>query len=549
MLPEPADVKVTVRDAVPADADAVVVLLAKGRSPAGLPPREAAAVAALADAGVVTGRAGEVVVQLLDGKPPPRLLVVGVGDVTKAGADAARNAGGTLAKAARQQKLSSLAVLAPGDHVAAIAAGFVLGRFSYAEHKGTATDAADGPMPVRLTLVGPADADAVARAVVVAEAQNFARTIAMRPGNDINPPTLADLAEEMAADVGLSCDVLDEKDLAKLGMGGLLGVGAGSATPPRLIVLEHGGAAKGKKGGKKKSAAAPLLVVGKAITFDTGGISIKPAANMQGMVFDKCGGMAVLGLMVALAKLKVPQRVVGILASAENHISGTAYRPGDILHMYNGVTVEITNTDAEGRLVLGDALAWGIETYKPAAVVDLATLTGACVVALGTTMAGLMSNSDELVGEIQRAATAAGEKVWRLPVDDEHREKLKSVPADIVNAPGREGGALTAAAFLSHFVPRDGSVPWAHLDIAGVADTDKATPLYAKGATGWGVRTLVEWVTGHAGGGGERANAEAVAGHAAAGGGVSGSVAGGAKAQSIADRLLPAGHVGASPAD
>jgi leucyl aminopeptidase len=169
--------------------------------------------------------------------------------------------------------------------------------------------------------------------------------------------------------------------------------------------------------------------------------------------------------------------------------------------MYNGVTVEVTNTDAEGRLVLGDALAWGIEQYKPTAVVDLATLTGACVVALGTTIAGLMSNSDTLVAELQSAATAAGEKVWRLPVDDDHRERLKSVPADIVNSPGREGGALTAAAFLSHFVPRDGSVPWAHLDIAGVADTDKPTAIYGKGATGWGVRTLVEWVAERAVGG------------------------------------------------
>jgi leucyl aminopeptidase len=239
-------------------------------------------------------------------------------------------------------------------------------------------------------------------------------------------------------------------------------------------------------------------VVGKSITFDTGGISIKPAANMQSMVFDKCGGMAVLGLMYALAELKVPARVVGILAAAENHISGTAYRPGDILRMYNGVTVEVTNTDAEGRLVLGDALAWGIETYKPTYVVDLATLTGACVVALGTTIAGLMSNSDELVGQLERASVAAGEKVWRMPVDEEHREKLKSVPADIVNSPGREGGALTAAAFLSHFIGSDGAVQWAHLDIAGVADTDKVTPIYGKGATGWGVRTLVEWVMSRA---------------------------------------------------
>ncbi len=496
MLPKPVDVKVVVKKAVPSDADGVAVLMAKGQAPAGLPDGLAGAVAALADAGIATGKAGEVVVHLMaDG---PLLLVVGTGDASKPAADACRNAGGALARAAKQHKLKSVAVLAAADP-AAVANGFLLGRFSYAEYKGTATDQDDRAAAVKLTLVGDVDEDAAGRAVVVAEAQNFARTIATRPGNDINPPSLADVAEELAADVGLAFSVMDERDMAKLGMGGILAVGSGSSTtPPRMIVLEHGGSgrAKGKKAAKKKAGETPpLLVVGKAITFDTGGISIKPAANMQGMVFDKCGGMAVLGLMYALAKLRSPARVVGILAAAENHISGTAYRPGDILRMYNGVTVEVTNTDAEGRLVLGDALAWGIETYKPSAVVDLATLTGACVIALGTTMAGLMSNSDELVGQLQRASVTAGEKVWRLPVDDDHRERLKSVPADIVNAPGREGGALTAAAFLSHFVPRDGSVPWAHLDIAGVAETDKPTPVYGKGATGWGVRTLVEWVT------------------------------------------------------
>jgi leucyl aminopeptidase len=412
MLPKPVDVKVSVKAAVPADADAVAVLLAKGSVPEGLPEAIGATVRAMVDAGVATGKAGEALVHLLDGKPS-RLLVIGLGNAAKLTADAWRNGGGTLAKAARQHKLKSVAVLAAGDP-AAVASGFVLGRFSYAEYKGLASDKDERSAPVRVTFVGAGDADAVERAVVIAEAQNFARTVASRPGNDINPPSLAALAKEMAAKVGLKCRVLDERDLHKLGMGGLLAVGAGSTeTPSRLIVLEHGGAAgakpKGGKGRKTGGEAPPLLVVGKAITFDTGGISIKPAANMQSMVFDKCGGMTVLGLMLALARLKVPTRVVGILAAAENHISGSAYRPGDILRMYNGVTVEVTNTDAEGRLVLGDALAWGIEQYKPTAVVDVATLTGACVVALGTTIAGLMSNNDDLVAQLQQAATAAGE--------------------------------------------------------------------------------------------------------------------------------------------
>src|SRR5690606_17336727 len=204
----------------------------------------------------------------------------------------------------------------------------------------------------------------------------------------------------------------------------------------------------------KGKGAKPLLVVGKAITFDTGGISIKPAANMGSMVFDKCGGMAVLGLMAAVAKLKLKRPVVGILTAAENMPGPTAYRPGDILRMYNGVTVEVTNTDAEGRLVLADALAWGIETYKPAACVNLATLTGACVVALGNSRAGAWANDDGLWAALSVASERAGEKLWRMPLGDDYRELLKaSVAADIVNSPGRWGGCDTAAEFLHHFIP------------------------------------------------------------------------------------------------
>jgi leucyl aminopeptidase len=280
-----------------------------------------------------------------------------------------------------------------------------------------------------------------------------------------------------------------------MGMGGMLAVGSGSTeTPPRMIAIEYRGGAR--KGGTR---GRPLLVVGKAITFDTGGISIKPAEKMGRMIYDKSGGMAVLGLMLALAKLKLPVTVIGILAAAENHISGKAYRPGDILKMYNGVTVEVTNTDAEGRLVLGDALAWGVETYGPAAAVDLATLTGGVVTALGRSMAGLMSTSDALADELTFAGQRAGEKMWRLPLGEEQREQIKSEHADIINAAGREAHPLQGGAFLSHFVPEGDKLPWAHLDIAGVADTEKETALYGKGSTGWGVRTLVEWVRGRMG--------------------------------------------------
>ncbi len=408
-------------------------------------------------------------------------------------------------------RLPKLAHLVAGEVAEGIVTGILLASFDYREYKGAGQKKDDDRLGdgMQVTLVGSAEESAairggMERAVAIADGQNFARTIASRPGNNINPVSLAEAALAMAEDVGLACRVMDEKELKKLGMGGILAVGAGAiGTPPRLIVLEYrGGVADSDKpgrGAKKKPSvnnSKPLLIVGKSITFDTGGISIKPAEKMGKMIFDKCGGMAVLGLMYALAKLRLPVHVVGILSSAENAVSSRAYRPGDILRMYNGVTVDVTNTDAEGRLVLGDALAWGIETYKPAAVIDLATLTGGVITALGKTMAGIMSNNDALVAELIAAGETAGEKMWRLPLGEDQRDQIRAEQADIVNSAGREAHPLQGGAFLSFFVPTDGSVPWAHLDIAGVADTEKELPYYAKGATGWGVRTLVKWVEG-----------------------------------------------------
>jgi leucyl aminopeptidase len=478
---------------------AVAVLVKKGEKPQGVDGLSAAdrqAIDALVGAKAISGRAHEVVSQVVSGGGTPhRVLVVGLGDDVTA--QSWREAGAAVAKYARRHKLENVAIVVPeGDAIDPLATGFLLGSFNYREYKGTASKNGDDAKAkgVRLTLVttdtGARAAATLERARIVAEGQNLARTIASRPGNEINPPSLAKVAQEVARDSGLSCRVLDEKELKRLGMGGLLAVGGGSPNPPRLIVLEH----KGSKAGK----GAPILVIGKSITFDTGGISIKPADKMGEMIYDKCGGMAVLGLMRALAESNFPLRVVGLLTSAENHVSGTAYRPGDIITLYNGVTVEVTNTDAEGRLVLADAIAWGIETYKPAAVVDLATLTGGCVVALGHTMAGLMSNDDALVDELLAAGAAAGEKAWRLPVGEDQRQMMKSNHADIVNSAGRWASPLTGAAFLTYALPDKPKVPWAHFDIAGVADTDKELPLYAKGATGYGVRTLFEWLSARA---------------------------------------------------
>lgn len=523
MIPTSTDVSVQVRERVPGEAQAIALFVVeKGKSIPATAPLSAAerqAAQRLVDAGVALGKAREVIIETVDGpgETVRHLALVGLGDLEKATPETMRAAAGTMTKALRKRRIKSLAILAPGATgielkageaaaAEALVSGVLLASFQYQEYKGAVArqkEAEEGPMKLALTVVAeppdvPAVRAGVERARVVADAQNFARTIASRPGNDINPPSLAKVAQDLAKEVGVSCRVLDEKQLAKLGMGGLLAVGGGSERPPRLIVLEYRPGGHGKA--KAPVAGRPILVVGKAITFDAGGISIKPADKMGRMIYDKSGGVMVLGLMYALAKLKLPVPVVGILSSAENTLSGRAYRPGDILRMYNGVTVEVTNTDAEGRLVLGDALAWGIETYRPRAVVDLATLTGGVVVALGHTMAGVMSNSDELVRQMQAAADRAGEKFWRLPLGEEHREQLKSAQADIVNSAGRDASPLQGGAFLSYFVPQDGTVPWVHVDIAGVADTEKELPYYAKGSTGWGLRMLVEWLGGLAGG-------------------------------------------------
>jgi len=508
MIPTNTDVTVSTKENAPANAEAIVVFSIEGKVGAeNVGADEHQALQRLAAAGAARGKVKEVIFDIVQTSPGKhrRIFSVGLGKAEKITAETLRNAGGQAFRALRKHRLGKAAIaipavanISPADTAEAIVTGFLLSAFDYEEYKGTGQKKEDEPAlkksDVTVIAAGQdltAIRSGVDRARIIADGQNFARSIASRPGNDINPPSLAKVAREMAREVGLTCRVMDENELTKLGMGGILAVGSGSiATPPRLIVLEHGGA-KGKKG---KKSSRPLLIVGKSITFDAGGISIKPADKMGKMIYDKCGGMAVLGLMYVLAKLKAPVHVVGILSSAENTLSSMAYRPGDILRMYNGVTVDVTNTDAEGRLVLGDALAWGIETYEPAAVVDLATLTGGVVTALGRDIAGVMSNNDALVSELNEAAETAGEKIWRLPLGEAQRDQIRADHADIVNSAGREASPLQGGAFLSFFVPTDGSVPWAHLDIAGVADTDKELGYYAKGATGWGVRTLLNWI-------------------------------------------------------
>jgi leucyl aminopeptidase len=323
---------------------------------------------------------------------------------------------------------------------------------------------------------------AVHHAEVIGETTNLVREVGNLPGNLLYPATLAENAKKIATRYKLNISILDEKILSKRKFGGLLAVGQGSVRPPRLIVLEH-------RGGPKSQA--PIALVGKAITFDTGGISIKPAANMEEMIFDKCGGIAVLGAMAALAALGVKRNVVGIIASAENMPGGNAYRPGDIITTYDGKHVEIVNTDAEGRVVLADAIAYARRDCGAAAIVDLATLTGACGVALGDYAAGFWSNDDWLRNHVLTAAETAGERLWLMPLFEEYETQIKSDVALVKNSGGRLGGACTAAAFLKTFAEE---TPWAHLDIAFTGHREKDRADLARGATGFGIRTLVELV-------------------------------------------------------
>lgn len=316
-----------------------------------------------------------------------------------------------------------------------------------------------------------------------AAAQIATRELANEPGNVINPPVLAERAEALAKEAGLECEIWDEKRLEQERMGALLAVGRGSATPPRLIRLSY---VPGKA--KKK-----IVFVGKGLTFDSGGLDIKPADFMTTMKGDKSGGCNVLGIMKGVAALAPEVEVHGLIAAAENMPSGTAYRPDDIVRARNGRTVEINNTDAEGRLALADALCLASE-MKPDAIIDMATLTGACVVALGKWMAGLFSRDDALAEALLASAKRRGERFWRLPAEDEKIEEgTKSPFADLINSGGRYGGATFATIFLSNFVDKD--IPWAHLDIAGVDFMDKEWGVCAKGATGIGVRTCLDYLT------------------------------------------------------
>jgi len=369
--------------------------------------------------------------------------------------------------------------------VQAIAEGLVLAAFSVDQYK---SGERFGPPASELTVVAPEQPDAthagleqaVERGRVLGEASNFARELANEPSNVLTPRVFADRAAAGARDAGLIVEILDEPAIRRLGMGLLLGVAQGSVEPPRVLVLRHDppGAPK-----------TPVLgLIGKGVTFDTGGISIKPADGMERMKDDMAGGAAVAAAMRAIAQLKAPIRVVGVVPMTENMPGGRATKPGDVLTGASGKTVEVLNTDAEGRLILGDAL-WYAQQLGATHLVDVATLTGACVVGLGKIVSGLFGRPDAWRNTVNAVANRAGDRCWPMPLYDEYFDQMRSEIADMVNAGGRAGGACTAAAFLKEFT---GGLPWAHMDIAGTAWADEAKPFQPKGPIGVAVRTLAE---------------------------------------------------------
>jgi leucyl aminopeptidase len=315
----------------------------------------------------------------------------------------------------------------------------------------------------------------------ITQAVYFARDLVSAPSNEMTPSIMAKKAREIANRKKVSCKVLNKARMKEMGMNSMLGVASGSNEEPKFIILEYWG-------GKKNEL--PIVLVGKGLTFDSGGICIKPAEKMDEMKSDMSGGAAVMGAIMAAADLHLPLNVVSLIPATENMPSGTAYKPGDILKSYSGKTIEVVNTDAEGRLILADALSYAAG-YKPAAIIDVATLTGACIIALGDDVTGMLGTDDELKNEINKAARATGELVWELPLWENYHELIKSDIADYKNSGGRTAGTITAAAFLSKFV---GDFPWVHLDIAGPAWIGKDKPYIPKGASGVTVRLLTEYL-------------------------------------------------------
>jgi len=442
--------------------------------------------------GEFKGAAYDVFTPAVRGWKAGRVALVGLGRRRDFSLDRLRRAAATAALAARHRRLRRIAIVharavpaSPGDATQMLAEGATLGNFDGGSYK-----TGDPPRmwldEVRLRVEGGASEvqEGIERGRVLGECTNMARELSNEPSNALTPRVFADRAAAVAREAGLAVDVFDEARIAELRMGLLLGIARGSQEPPRVVVLQHQ---------PPRGAAGPVLgLIGKGITFDSGGISIKPADNMDKMKDDMAGGAAVLMAMAAISRLQAPVRCVGVIPMTENMPGGRAFKPGDVLVSAEGKTVEVLNTDAEGRLALGDA-CWYARQLGATHLVDVATLTGACVVALGKTTSGLFGTPDAWVEAVRRASDRAGDRTWPMPVFDDYKELFKSEIADFANSGGRSAGAITGALFIEEFT---GGLPWAHLDIAGTAWAEEGKPYQPKGATGVAVRTLAELALG-----------------------------------------------------
>ncbi len=443
--------------------------------------------------GDFSGRDGEILTCYNPGSGPDRIMFVGCGS-DPLDAEGVRLASGRAIRAAAKLKSPQVVFtplrgssLSPVLMAEALCEGAVLAAYRFNKYRKPDDDEAENEIS-ELIISSPSATVSMRRGVslgmIKARAACSARDMANEPGNVWTPEAFAAVARNLEKNTGLTCRVFGEKEMRKAGMGGLLGVNQGSGKPPRLVVLEY------QQGRKKMS---PLLLVGKGLTFDSGGISLKPGAGMEEMKYDMCGGACVVAVMAAIAELAPENKhIIALVPATENLPGPDALKPGDIITICDGTTVEVINTDAEGRLILADALAWGIKKYKPGAVIDVATLTGAAIIGLGHHRTAMLSNDDSLAAGITAAGDDTGEPLWRLPLGKEYAKQLKSEVADLKNVGGRPAGTITAACFLEKFVK---DTPWVHLDIAGTAwgYTEKSY-IPGSGASGVGVRTLIEFI-------------------------------------------------------
>jgi leucyl aminopeptidase len=491
------EVKIIAGDATQVKAGAVVVSFFEGMDVlddsdiASIDRALDGAISQLISQGEIKGKLGEVtVIHSLGKLPAARVVVMGLGERGGLTLDKIRGAIAETCRFLRRKRVDTIATIAHGVGInditpeasaQAITEGALLGLYSFRKH---ITKEEEYGEVKQLTVIGSRDTDVplleqgCSKGRILAEAANLARDMVNEPANYMTPADMAEVARKIAQDHGLELTVMEKKEMQELGMGALLGVAQGSSQPPKFIVMKYKG---------RDSDEVDLALVGKGVTFDSGGISIKPSDKMEEMKDDMSGGAAVMVAISAIARLKAGINVTAIVPAVENLPSGSALKPSDIVTAMNGKTIEIISTDAEGRLILADALGYA-NKLKAKLIVDVATLTGACVIALGNICTGAFSNNQELVDKLVAAGAEAGEHMWQMPMYDEYKEQNKSDVADIKNVGGRSAGPITAAQFLAEFV---GETPWVHLDIAGTGFIDKERHYLTKGATGVPVRTLV----------------------------------------------------------